>query len=278
MQKTETEQAQAIEAQVAEKKGLVTVIIAGAIVFLALTFLLHQRRKLAMLRANLLEKSLKEKQQLFADVSHKLRTPLTTLKLHIQALQHDIVSNVEDSYDKLDRKVNEINNLISDIYYLAQADTNSLELNLIEVDVGELFDEWQEDWQSLIEGSGFSWQYTASLAEATKIIDADRIKQVIDNLLTNAIKYTDKPGTILLTAQASDEQLIVSVEDTAPTVSEDKLSKIFSRLCRVESSRNRQTGGSGLGLAICESLIKAHHGTIAAEQSELGGLRITFRI
>lgn len=75
-----------------------------------------------------------------------------------------------------------------------------------------------------------------------------------------------------------NKQLIVNVEDSAPTVSEDELDKIFSRLYRVESSRNRQTGGSGLGLAICESLVKAHGGTIKAEQSPLGGLKVTFKL
>ncbi|MFD2165111.1 tetratricopeptide repeat protein [Thalassotalea euphylliae] len=278
LEKSEAEQAKVLETQAAEKQVLMIVLVAVAIVFVALTFLLVQRRKLASIRADLFEKALQQKQELFADVSHELRTPLSALKLQIQALQYDIVSDVEDSYDKLDRKVNEINNLISDIYQLAQADTHALELNLEEEALHPLFETWQGDWQGLVEGSGYSWQCQLALADVKKSLDAERIKQVIDNLLSNAISYTDQPGTISLSAGMKDSQLEVSIEDTAPTVSKDKLTMIFTRLYRVESSRSRQTGGSGLGLAICESLIKAHGGSIKAEQSSLGGLKVTFTI
>ncbi|GLS84779.1 tetratricopeptide repeat protein [Paraferrimonas haliotis] len=277
LQKIEAQQAQILELQQTEKQRLYVLLIAGAFVFAALTFLLVQRRKLENLRANLLQQSLKQKQELFADVSHELRTPLSALKLQIQALQFDIVSDVQDSYDKLDRKVNEINSLISDIYQLAQADTNNLNLTYREEDVDSLFGIWRNDWQTVVEKNGFTWMYQVNLTSVRKKMDAERIKQVIDNLLSNSIAYTDKPGTILLTARQHQEQLIVSIEDSAPTVDNDKLQKIFSRLYRVESSRNRQTGGSGLGLAICESLINAHGGTINAEKSALGGLKIVFR-
>lgn len=278
LEKTEAEQTQALKEQEIVKQRMMILMVAAAVVFIALTILLVQRRKLANLRADLFEEALEQKQKLFADVSHELRTPLTALKLQIQALQFDLVSNVEDSYEKLANKVNEINRLIADIYQLAQADTNSLVLNKNEVGLASLFDGWQGDWQNTVEGSGFAWQCQLNLGDSVKSLDTERIKQVIDNLLSNAIVYTDKPGTILLDAHMESEQLVVSVEDTPPTVCEDKLEMIFNRLYRVESSRSRQTGGSGLGLAICEGLIKVHGGTIKAEQSKLGGLKVTFRI
>ncbi|WP_448550866.1 tetratricopeptide repeat protein [Thalassotalea montiporae] len=278
LEQKEAEQAQAIEMQEAVKQRLVVMMLASSIVFIVLVIFLIQRRKLAVLKADLFEQALQQKQQLFADVSHELRTPLTALKLQIQALQYDLVSNVEDSYDKLAGKVNEINRLIADIYQLAQADTNAIELNQTEVELAPLFERWQADWQNTVESSGFAWGCQLALANTRKSIDSERIKQVIDNLLSNATVYTDKPGKIVLTATIENQRLVVSVEDTAPTVSEDKLGKIFARLYRVESSRSRQTGGSGLGLAICESLVKAHGGSIKAEQSELGGLKVSFVI
>lgn len=278
LEKSETQQKKALEAQNAEKQLLIITLFSGTIVFAVLTFLLVQRRKLAMLRADLFEQALQEKKELFADVSHELRTPLAALKIQIQALQHDIVSDVEDSYDMLDRKVNEINNLISDIYQLAQADAHSLEFSQSDEKLAPLFDAWRDEWQTVVEGKGFNWQCKLALADARKSLDVDRVKQVIDNLLSNSMSYTDIPGTISLSAHMQDDKLVVSVEDTVPTVSEDKLRKIFTRLYRVESSRSRQTGGSGLGLAICESLINAHGGSIKAEQSILGGLKVTFII
>ena len=278
LQKKEAEQAQAIEQQNIIRQRLIVFLVGIAIVFVALVLLLVQRRKLALLRAKLFEEALEQKQKLFADVSHELRTPLTSLKLQIQALQFDLVSNVEDSYEKLGNKVNEINRLIADIYQLALADTNSLELNRTEVSLAAQFIVWKSDWQQFVESSGFSWCCQFALGDSHKSIDQERIKQVIDNLLSNAVAYTDKPGCISMNAFIQHEKLVVSIEDTAPTVSEDKLELIFNRLYRVESSRSRKTGGSGLGLAICEGIIKAHGGTIKAKQSKLGGLKVTFKI
>lgn len=278
LEQKEAALSQSLNDQKEQKQRLVIIMIVSVSVFLALAILLIQRRKLAILKANLFEQTLQQKQQLFADVSHELRTPLTALKLQIQALQYDLIANVEESYEKLAGKVNEINRLISDIYQLAQADTKSIDLNPKSIDLEKLFNGYKKDWQTTIEAKGFSWQCQLSLTNSRMSLDADRIKQVIDNLLSNSTIYTDKPGKISVCAFMQNKQLIVNVEDSAPTVSEDELDKIFSRLYRVESSRNRQTGGSGLGLAICESLVKAHGGTIKAEQSPLGGLKVTFKL
>lgn len=276
LEQTEAAQAQVIKDQDVVKQRLLIVLSASAIVFGALIFLLVQRRRLALLKAQLFEDALKQKQKLFADVSHELRTPLTVLKLQVQALQYHLVSDVEDSYQKLASKVNEINHLIGDIYQLAQADTNSLVLNKREVSLLPLFERWQVEWKRTVEDSEFGWQCDIDVSDYRHSIDVERVKQVIDNLLSNAINYTDKPGKIKVSATFEREKLKVSVEDTAPTVSDDKLEKIFHRLYRIETSRSRQTGGSGLGLAICESLIQAHGGKIYAKQSEMGGLRIAF--
>lgn len=278
LEQTEAAQAQVIKDQNVVKQRLIIVLTASAVVFGALALLLIQRRRLALLKARLFEDALEQKQRLFADVSHELRTPLTVLKLQVQALQFHLVSDVEDSYQKLASKVNEINHLIGDIYQLAQADTNSLVLNKREVALLPLFERWQVEWKRTVEDSSFEWQCDIDVSEYRYAIDAERIKQVIDNLLSNAVNYTDKPGKIKVSATFSRDKLKVSVEDSAPTVSEDKLEKIFQRLYRMESSRSRQTGGSGLGLAICDSLIQAHGGKIYARQSEMGGLRVTFLV
>lgn len=278
LKQTEATQAQVIKDQNVVKQRLIIVLTASAVVFGALALLLIQRRRLALLKARLFEDALEQKQRLFADVSHELRTPLTVLKLQVQALQFHLVSDVEDSYQKLASKVNEINHLIGDIYQLAQADTNSLVLNKREVALLPLFERWQVEWKRTVEDSSFEWQCDIDVSEYRYAIDAERIKQVIDNLLSNAVNYTDKPGKIKVSATFSRDKLKVSVEDSAPTVSEDKLEKIFQRLYRMESSRSRQTGGSGLGLAICDSLIQAHGGKIYARQSEMGGLRVTFLV
>jgi len=108
--------------------------------------------------------------------------------------------------------------------------------------------------------------------------DRERIKQIFINLLTNSIKYTNKPGKVCLNVSVENKKLKLTIEDSAPSVSDNDLTNIFERLYRVESSRSRETGGSGLGLAICKSLIEEHNGKIYAEQSRLGGLKITMEL
>ncbi len=275
---TQLEQEQELRAQ-REKQRMNSLIMIGMVLFfVAGMFVFWQYRRLNRLRVKLYEDALQEKQQLFADVSHELRTPLTALKMQITALESNLVKDVDSGYKKLSRKVSEINRLISDIYQLAQADSLSIELNVKKYPLSSIFNDWESDWRDSVTSAGFEWQCQMALGNATIEMDAERIKQVIDNLLSNSTFYTDKPGKIQLAAAYNKNQLVVSIDDTAPTVEESKLEKIFTRLYRVESSRSRQRGGSGLGLAICESLIKAHGGTIAASQSKLGGLKVEFRI
>ena len=188
------------------------------------------------------------------------------------------MSDVQSGYRDLNAKVSEINRLISDIYQLAKADSLSLDLDKREYSLALAFSQWESDWSTLVIAKGFAWHSDINLGDATMMMDADRVKQIIDNLLSNSIHYTDLPGSIKLTATFAKQQLTVRIEDSAPSVDDDKLAKIFERLYRVESSRSRQTGGSGLGLAICKSLVEAHGGKIRAKQSELGGLLIEFTI
>ena len=109
-------------------------------------------------------------------------------------------------------------------------------------------------------------------------LDKTKLKQVLVNIVSNSVKYTDKPGVIKLESAIVQGKVHITIEDSAPNIHDKHLSKIFERMYRVDSSRNRETGGTGLGLAICKSLIEAQNGTIMASQSELGGLKITIEL
>jgi two-component system sensor histidine kinase BaeS len=109
--------------------------------------------------------------------------------------------------------------------------------------------------------------------------DEKRIRQLLVNVLTNSIRYTDKGGQIEVFYTHEDpKKHIIRIEDSAPSVNQEDLAKLFERFYRVESSRNRQSGGSGLGLSICEQIVDAHNGQIRSYQSPLGGLGIEITI
>ena len=119
---------------------------------------------------------------------------------------------------------------------------------------------------------------TAEGADARVIANGKQLRQLLDNLLSNAVRYTDRGGIVRVTLSMLAEPehgVRLDIEDSAPTVPAADLERLFERFYRVESSRSRATGGSGLGLAICRNIAIANGGTIEAAASELGGLRIT---
>ena len=239
----------------------------------------YKKRKMAAERATLLQEVVDSKNRLLADVSHELRTPLTALKLQVEALQFNLVQDVDASYDAMNRKVMDINRLISDIYQLAQADSASLHLHPESIALDETLMQWNEEFEAFVEAKGFNWQSDIKVTEDLSVQwDQDRIKQVLTNMLSNSTFYTDAPGKIALSVEQAAQHINICIEDSAPGVADKDLKKIFERLYRVEESRSRQTGGSGLGLSICKSLITAHQGKVRAGHSELGGLKIEIRL
>ncbi|HBV40268.1 MAG TPA: two-component system sensor histidine kinase BaeA, partial [Erwinia sp.] len=108
--------------------------------------------------------------------------------------------------------------------------------------------------------------------------DPDRLMQLFTNLMENSLRYTDAGGGLTVTLHADQDQQIIDFEDTAPGITDEQREQIFERFYRAESSRNRASGGSGLGLAICQNIVEAHEGTISADHSAAGGLKITVHL
>ncbi|WP_448551237.1 tetratricopeptide repeat protein [Thalassotalea montiporae] len=266
---------------VAQKKVTekVTLLTLGLVVlFLLIFYVLHQRRKLAMISASLYEDALQQKNQLLADVSHELRTPLTALKLQVDALRYNLVDDVELSYQKLSNKITDLSHLIRDIYELAVSDVYGLSINTRQLDISPVLKQWSSEFEQYVTGHELQWHDDIVSEPAWVAIDQDRIKQVLANLINNSVNYTDsytdKPGRVELKVWQAHGLVHFRVQDTSPSVPESEFVKIFERLYRLEKSRNRATGGSGLGLAICQNVIHAHQGTIEAKQSALGGVAI----
>ena len=266
--------------QFKQQRYLYFSIFAVVIIVISLfTYRQQQKRKLANQKATMMADMVEKKNQLLADVSHELRTPLTVLQLKVEALQHNLVQDVEASYDALMTKISDINHLISDIYQLAQSDIGALYLELSQHNINQTLGHWLDEFSLTVEGQGYRWQQNIDqLPELTIAFDNNKIKQVLSNLINNSISYTDTPGTISFAAFIDNQWLNLVVEDSAPGVTTNEMTKIFERLYRVEGSRSRATGGSGLGLAICQSIVEAHNGTIEAANSQLGGLAITIKL
>lgn len=219
------------------------------------------------------------RKQWVADISHEMRTPLAVLKAQIEAMQDGIRPSTPENLELLKNKIDALHNLINDLYDLSLTDLGAMTYNKEPLNFAELVEELASDYLQRFTEKGLELETRITTSQEVEINgDYVRLSQLLRNLFENCYRYTDSPGKIRLTLSLSNTRVVLCLEDTPPGVPQDQLIKIFDRLYRVESSRNRATGGAGLGLSICKNIVEAHSGTIHAQTSALGGLTITLKL
>src|SRR5690606_5910451 len=154
------------------------------------------------------------------------------------------------------------------------SDIGALTYNKQSIDIAALLKACIQSFHVKAQDAGLT---VDDLVQAVPVVvsgDPARLEQLFSNLLENAIRYTDSGGRIEVTLTQQNHKVFIRIQDAAPGVPEDQQDRIFERLFRLESSRNRSTGGAGLGLSICKNIVTAHQGAIVAYASPLGGLGI----
>jgi two-component system sensor histidine kinase BaeS len=225
--------------------------------------------------ATTLEENEVQRKLWVSDIAHELRTPLTSLKGEIEALQDGIRSPGQRTYDNLHKGVVRLERLVEDLYDLNRSDIGAFTLMIKQIDLCSLVESEVATFQQAAKQAGLRLLVNNTINPIMVPGDMQRLQQLISNLLTNSIRYTDRGGLVTVSVRIEDSFAVIEVEDTAPGVPDDALPRLFNRLYRVERSRNRALGGSGLGLAICQQIAHAHRGSIVAQHSAAGGLHIT---
>jgi two-component system sensor histidine kinase BaeS len=223
--------------------------------------------------ADTLKKYEQLRRQWISDISHELRTPLAILKGEIEALQDGVRQVNADSLGSLHAEVLRLSKLVTDLHDLSLADSQNL-LSMRQV-VAPLAILQQMAGHYRNRMARQYIEVRLRLTDDPKVVlqgDPDRLAQLFANLLENSLRYTDAPGVLKIDEHHDAHRLTIRFEDSPPGVPDHALERIFERLYRVDSSRNRHLGGSGLGLAICKQIVEAHGGTIAASRAGLGGL------
>jgi two-component system sensor histidine kinase BaeS len=215
------------------------------------------------------------RKQWISDISHELRTPLAILKGEIEALQDGVREVSPDTLESLSSEVLRLNKLVADLHTLSLADTQNLQAVKTDVRPLEILKLMASHYQNRMESRGIDLRVDLDQMGAPTVQgDPDRMAQLFANLLENSLRYTDSPGIVNISGRQDSQQLTIRFEDSAPGVPQPSLNRIFERLYRVDSSRNRRLGGSGLGLAICKQIVAHHDGTIRADKAAAGGLCI----
>lgn len=225
--------------------------------------------------ANTLKDNQQSHQRWIADISHELRTPMTIINGEIEAMLDGIRALNHDNLSALRQESLHIQSLIDDLREISLADAGALSYEMQRCDLIPILQSTIQSLTPQIVAKPLTLHRNLSKKSAWIMADEKRLRQLLVNILTNSIRYTDKQGQIeVYYSHLEPKQHVLRVEDSAPSVSEDELTQLFKRFYRVESSRNRQSGGSGLGLSICEQIVDAHNGSIRAYRSPLGGLGI----
>ncbi|HBP76030.1 MAG TPA: two-component sensor histidine kinase [Alcanivorax sp.] len=223
-----------------------------------------------------LDQGQKARQRWFSDIAHELRTPLSVLQGELEAVVDGVRPLNHETIAALESEVRQLTHLVNDLHDLALADAGNLRYHFTALDLDTLCEDAVDAVRPALGRRRVRLRTDLSPARVNG--DPVRLRQLLDNLLQNSLKYTDEGGEVHLTLGRDGDDWRLTLNDSAPGVPDDALPKLFDHLYRVESSRNRQTGGAGLGLAIARRIVEAHGGTMEADHSPLGGLRITVRL
>ncbi len=232
--------------------------------------------------AETLSKNQDARRQWGADIAHELRTPLSILRGEIQAMQDGVRPMSKEALDSLQAECARLTALVEDLYQLALSDAGALTYRFEIVDMNTLVRDAENDHVRSLREAGLVLTTLLGAEPLMVRADAQRLSQLLSNLLINAERYTDAPGNVRMTVAerrvGATRWVDVIVDDSPPGVPVELLPKLFERLFRVETSRNRAAGGAGLGLSICKNIAEAHNGTLSASASPLGGLRLTLSL
>jgi signal transduction histidine kinase len=214
-----------------------------------------------------LDRSQRLRRQMTADIAHDLRTPLSIIVGHLDAVDEGVLPADTKTIDIMRDEAMHLSHMIEDLRTLSLADAGELPLTRSPVEPGPLLQRCVIAHQPAAQASKIDMEMDIDSGLPTLSLDPERLMQVLGNLVDNALLHTPEGGRILLSAKPDREGVEIRVRDSGPGIPQAELELVFERLYRSDKSRKRNAAGSGLGLAIAKSIVEAHGGTIRAESS-----------
>lgn len=224
----------------------------------------------------------KDSKELISNISHDLKTPMTSIKGYVEGL----MDGVADTPEKQERyvrtiynKVNDMNSLVDELFLFAKLDSNAVTYSFVKLNVCDYFEDCAEELSLDLEAQGVDFGFFNYVdPDVVVIADPEQLKRVVSNIVGNSVKYAspDRPLMISLRITEEEEFIRVEIEDNGKGIAKNEIPLIFERLYRTDASRNSSRGGSGLGLSIAKKIIEEHGGKIWAQSTEGVGTTMVF--
>ena len=209
------------------------------------------------------------RRDLIGDVAHELRTPIASVRGYVEGLQAGVFAPGPDAWHVLDEQTARLEHLVDDLAVLWRAESRDLRLEIEPLDGPTLLADACERHRATAAARSIDLALGAVVA-ATVRVDRMRVAQVLDNLVGNALRYTQTGGHIALESLVDGRWAVLSVRDDGPGLEPEQAARVFERFYRADSSRSRDAGGSGLGLAITRSLVEAMGGSVGVASAGAG--------
>ncbi len=218
------------------------------------------------------------RRQMTADIAHDLRTPLTVITGYLESLRDGVLKPSPARFDAMYGEAQHLQRLVEDLRTLSLADAGELPLNRRPTSPRALLEELAAAYEHRAAQTGVTLQIRANHYVPPIQVDPDRMKQVLSNLVNNALRYTPAGGQIFLSAVQRDDQILLGVQDSGAGITPEALPHVFERFYRGDPARPEQSGASGLGLAIAKSIVEMHGGRIWAESAPGAGSTFTIAL
>lgn len=227
------------------------------------------------------QESEKQNRELVSNISHDLKTPITAIKGYVEGILDGVAVTPEkmDKYIKtIYNKANDMERLINELTYYSGIDNNRIPYNFHRINVADYFGDCVEEVGLDLEQKNIELNYSNLVQPDTVVIaDPEQMKKVINNIISNSVKYMDKPhGEIDIRILDESDSIRIEIEDNGKGIAQKDLPKIFERFYRTDASRNSAQGGSGIGLSIVRKIIEDHGGYIWATSKENEGTCMHF--
>ncbi len=228
-----------------------------------------------------LKKAAKYRQEFLADVSHELKTPIFAA----QGFVHTLLDNPEEDLEirmkfleKAAKSLDGLDNLVQDLLTVSQIETGAIKIEKKKLDLRPLVEEIFEQVEGKAKKRNVKLKLIAPTGSIQVKADAQRISQVILNLVVNGIKYGKEKGLVQVIVAEKKKVYTISVVDNGPGIPEEHLHRIFERFYRIDKSRAKNSGGTGLGLSIVKHIVQAHNSKISVQSEVDKGTRFEFKL